>query len=181
MHRRGFGFRRLQPNANIPPALQHAHELMETGNYAEAAAAFEKLAFAAEERSGPRAPFLFLQAGHARLQLKQEIVGMGHLRHGLELFATTGRYHQLYRAGMRVTNELKARGMEKEAQEISRLVHRHTPAIAESPTQRGPDPSRVVLPTHCPACGGPVRSDEVEWIDPVTAECSFCGGSIRTE
>jgi hypothetical protein len=181
MRRRGFGFRRPLANTNIPPVLQHAHELMELGNYAEAAVAFENLAHKAEERNGPRAPFLFLQAGSARIQLKQNAIGMGHLRHGLELFAASGRYHQLYRAGARIIRELKARGMEKEAQEITGLVQRNVPAISESPTQRGPDPSRVVLPTHCPSCGGPVRSDEVEWIDTVTAECSFCGSPIRVE
>ncbi len=179
MHRRGFGFRRSQANANAPLALQEAHELMELGKYAEAAEQFEKLACAAEARSGPRAPFLFLQAGNARIQLGQEVAGMGHLRHGLELLAATGRYHQLYRAGARVINDLKARGLEREAQEISRLIHRHTPAIAESPTQRGPDPGRTILPTHCPACGGPVRQDEVDWIDAQTAECAFCGSPVH--
>jgi hypothetical protein len=181
MHRRGFGFRRPLANPNIPPALQRAHELMELGNYAEAATAFEKLAQTAEKRIGPRAPFLFLQAGSARIQFGQNAVGMGHLRHGLELFIASGRYHQLYRAGTRVIRELKARGMEREAQEISRLVQRNIPAISESPTQRGPDPVQVPLPTHCPSCGGPVRSDEVDWIDAVTAECPFCGSPVRAE
>lgn len=181
MHRRGFGFRRPLANPNIPPALQRAHELMELGNYAEAAVAFETLAQAAEKRTGPRAPFLYLQAGIARIQLKQTAVGMRHLNHGLELFATSGRYHQLYRAGGRIVRELKAHGLEKEAQEIANLVQRHIPAISESPTQRGPDPSRAMLPTHCTSCGGPVRSDEVEWIDANTAECPFCGSPIRTE
>ena len=181
MHRRGFGFRRPPANPNIPPALQRAHELMELGNYAEAAIAFEELAHGAEERMGPRAPFLFLQAGNARIQLKQNAIGLGHLRHGLELFAAAGRYHQLYRAGGRIVRELKAHGLEKEAQEIARLVQRNIPAISESPTQRGPDPGRVALPTHCRSCGGPVRSDEVDWIDAITAECSFCGSPIRAE
>lgn len=178
--RRGFGLRRALSNTN--PALQRAHELMERGNYAEAATAFESLAQAAERRNGPRAPFFYLQAGSARILLKQNAAGMEHFRHGLGLLAASERYHQLYRAGMRVVNELKARGMEKEAQEISRLVHRHTPAIAESPTQRGPDPSKpMLLPTHCPSCGGPVRSDEVDWIDANTAECPFCGSPVRVE
>jgi hypothetical protein len=181
MHRRGFGFRRLPANSNISPALQRAHELMGLGNYTEAAIAFENLAQGAEKRKGPRAPFLFLQAGNARIQLNQNSVGMGHLRHGLEMFSASGRYHQLYRSGGRIIQELKTRGLVKEAQEISRLVHSHIPAISESPTQRGPDPSRVTLPVHCPACGGPVRSDEVDWIDANTAECSFCGSPIRAE
>jgi hypothetical protein len=179
--RRGFGFRRPLAQANIPPALQHAHELMELGSYAEAATAFEALAQAAEGRSGPRAPFLFMQAGRARILLKQNVLGMGHFRHGLELFAKSGRYHQLYRAGTNAVRELKARGLENEAREMASLIQANIPAISESPTQRGPDPARVVLPSHCPFCGGPLRSDEVEWIDPATAECTFCGSPVQTE
>jgi len=181
MHRRGFGFRRPPASPNIPPALQHAHELMGLGNYTEAAAAFEQLAQAAEGRLGPRAPFLFMQAGSARLLLKQTSLGMGHFRHGLELFSKNGRYHQLYRAGAYAIRDLKARGLEKEAQEIASLVQFNIPAISESPTQRGPDPARANLPSHCPFCGGPLRSDEVDWVDAATAECTFCGSPVRVE
>jgi hypothetical protein len=106
---------------------------------------------------------------------------MEHLRHALELFAATGHYHQLYRAGGRIIRELKALGLDKEAQEITGLVQTNIPAISETPTQRGPDPAKVALPTHCHSCGGPVRSDEVDWIDANTAECSFCGSPIRAE
>jgi hypothetical protein len=181
MRRRGFAFGRTNASPNIPPALQHAHELMESGEFQEAAQAFEALAQAAEKRMGPRAPFLFIQAGHARIQLRQNSAGMAHIRHGLDLLASGGRYHQLYRAGNRTMQELKARGMEKEAQEIAGLISNHIPAISESPTQQGPHDSRLRLPTHCPACGGPVRADEVEWIDAHSAECPFCGSPVRTE
>ena len=151
MRRRGFSFGRQAANPNIPVALQHAHELMEGGNYAEAALAFEKLAAAAEQRMGPRAPFLFMQAGRARILLKQIPAGMAHLRHGLE----------------------------KEASEIANLISNHIPAISESPTQRGPDPSRITLPTHCPSCGAAVRPNEIEWLDEFTAECDYCGSPVR--
>jgi hypothetical protein len=179
MHRRGFGLHRPPGIPDIPLALQRANELMERGNYAEAAIAFEKLAQGAEMRMGPRAPFLFVQAGHARIMLKQTAIGVGHFHHGLEMFAASGRYHQLYRVGGRVARDLRMRGLEKEAQEIANLVQSNIPAISESPTQRGPDPARVALPTHCRSCGGPIRSDEVEWIDSVTAECSFCGSPVH--
>ncbi len=53
--RRGFRramIRNAQPN--VPPMLRQAHELMESGRYAEAAEAFEKLARGAETRNHPR-------------------------------------------------------------------------------------------------------------------------------
>ena len=181
MRRRGFAFGRLAANPNIPPDLQRAHELMEGGNYAKAAPAFEELAQAAENRAGPRAPFLFMQAGRARILLGQNPAGMAHLRRGLELFASSGRYSHLYRAGNRAIQDLKARGLEKEALEIAGLIHANIPAISESPTQRGPAPSRIALPSHCPSCGGPVRADEVDWIDSASAECPFCGSPVQAE
>jgi hypothetical protein len=30
-------------------------------------------------------------------------------------------------------------------------------------------------------CGAAVRSDEVDWIDAVTAACAYCGSPVRTE
>jgi hypothetical protein len=181
MRRRGFGFGRQDEHSNLPPALQQAHELMERHDYAQAALAFEQLADAAEKRAGPRAPFLFLQAGRARILLNQNKAGLAHFRHGLGMLASSGRYPQLYRAGNRVAQELKARGLEKEAQEVAGIISSHIPAISESPTQRGPDPSRLILPSHCPSCGGPVRADEADWIDSLSAECPFCGSPVRVE
>jgi len=181
MRRRGFLFGRRPTNPNVPPALQHAHELMELGNFGEAAAAFEQLAASAESRGGPRAPFLFIQAGRARILMNQNSAGLALLRRGFELFAASKRFAQLYRTGNRTILELKSHGLEKEAREIATFIQANIPAIAESPTQRGPDPARVSLPTHCPSCGGPLRSDEVDWIDAQNAECAFCGSPVRAE
>ena len=36
------------------------------------------------------------------------------------------------------------------------------------------------LPAECPNCAGPVRSDEVEWIDAVSAACTYCGSVLHT-
>jgi hypothetical protein len=34
---------------------------------------------------------------------------------------------------------------------------------------------RAALPPSCPACGSPVRPNEVKWLDGNVAECSYCG------
>lgn len=183
MNRRGFGrpFRRgLGGNQQIPPALQHANQLMMNGDYVGAAAAFEDIAGRADARGGPRAPFFFMQAGRARILMGESATGLAHLKHGLTLLADAKRYTQLYRAGTRIVQELEAHGLVKEAQEISALIHTHIPAGAETAANSQPK-AKAVLPTHCPACGGPVRSDEADWIDQVTAECPFCGSPIRAE
>lgn len=163
----------------ISPALRRAHEMMSMGEYAQAAMTFEQLAHAAEMRDGPRAPYLYFQAGRARMLNNQPAAALPHLKHGLELLINSGRYNQLYKAGQRITQELKLRGLEREAREIADLVGASVPALADMPTERGPDVAKVLLPTHCESCGGPIRSTEVEWLDARTAECPYCGSPVR--
>jgi hypothetical protein len=183
MRRRGFrGLRPLHRlrrgfSPDIPPALQRANDLMASGDYPAAAAAFEKLAQGAEARHGPRAPHLYLRAGHACLLNAQVPLAMGHFEHGLSLLAASGHLRVLQRAGWRVVQQLKERGLDQEAQQIEARLNSLLPAgfTTEAPATGG----RVTLPTHCPGCGGPVRPDEVAWLDESTAECSYCGSPIR--
>lgn len=163
----------------VSPALRRAHEMMSMGEYAQAAMAFEQLAHAAEMRDGQRAPYLLFQAGRARILNNQPAAAMPHLKRGLELFIASRRYNHLQKAGQRIAQELKLRGLEREAREIAALVGASIPAIADMPTERGPDMAKALLPTHCEACGGPIRSPEVEWLDARTAECPYCGSPVR--
>jgi hypothetical protein len=180
-HRFGLLFRSVFGEAPlILPALQHAHRLMAMRDYQGAATAFEDLARRAERQGGPRAPFFFLQAGHAHIQRGKFATGVTHFKHGLTLLAAARRYSLLYHAGAHIVRELNARGLEKEAQEVSALIQSHRPAMAEMPTERLPA-TKPVLPIVCPACGGPLRSDELDWIDERTAECPFCGSPVRAE
>ena len=181
MRRRGFGFGKQFGHPEIAPALQHAHELMELGRYAEAALAFEQLADGAEKRQGPRAPFLFIRAGHARMLLNQNDACMANFRHGLDLLATTGAQLEYYRAGNRISRELGAHRFEKEALAIADLMRSNTNTASPRNIEPAPGPARGMLPTNCPACGGPLRSDKIEWIDPHSAECPFCGSSVRAQ
>lgn len=178
--RRSFDRLFQQPiSQDTSPALRRAHEMMSMGEYARAAVAFEQLAHASEARDGQRAPYLLFQAGRARMLNNQPAAAMPHLKHGLELLIASGRYNQLYKAGHRIAQELKLRGLEREAREVAALVGSSVPAIADMPTERGPDMARVILPSHCESCGGPIRSPEVEWLDARSAECPYCGGAVQ--
>lgn len=182
--RRRFGRLLRQNNSDetplVSPALQRANQLMSAGDYPAAAAAFEDLAKRAEGRSGPRAPFFFLQAGRAYMLMNQYEKCLTHFKHGLNLLIASQRFTQLYRAGTHIVQELKGRGRDAEAREIAGLVHSNTLAISETATQQLPS-EKLTLPTHCPSCGGPLRSDEADWIDDLTAECPFCGSPVRAE
>ena len=179
--RRRFG-RLLRQNTNeaslTPPALQRANQLMAAGDYPAAAAAFEELGKRASGRGGRHAPFFFLQAGRAQMMMNEYKKCMGHYIHGLNLLIDAQRYTQLYRAGSNIVQELQSRGREIEAREIAGMIHSNTLAISETATQQLPS-DKLALPTHCPSCGGPLRSDEAEWIDDLTAECLFCGSPVR--
>jgi hypothetical protein len=59
------------------------------------------------------------------------------------------------------------------------------PETAETPPQPAAAPQSPVLehhaellPTVCPRCGGPIRSHEVKWSGPQSADCPFCGANL---
>ncbi len=163
----------------VPPVLQEANFNFDKGEYGRAAELYERIAQAADARGGPRAPILHLQAGRSRVYAGQTALGMTSLKRGLELFAQRGQLHKLQNAGTRVVTELKERGLANEAAEIEALLKGIAPSM---PAMADHAPAkRPVLPTHCPSCGAPLRPDEVEWLDEVTAECGYCGSPVREE
>ncbi len=180
--RRGLMRQAMRPAPVVPPMLQRAHQLMAAGNYAAAAEAFEGLARAGEARQHPKTAQMYLQAGRARILAGQKEVGFGHLKTGLGLMARTGQHGQLVHMGNRVVTELNEHGMTAEATEIANWLKTSLPAAPAGMAAATSTPAKKpVLPTHCPGCGGPVRADDVEWLDDVTAECNWCGSPMRAE
>lgn len=168
-----------QGTPSVPPALQNAQRLMETGQFAEAALAFYDLAKKAEDRFPQRAPFLYFEAGRSAVLSGDNKKGVTHFRSGFTLLSTQQRYHRLRKAGARIVTELRERGLNAEADEVESVLGNNNQASAEKEapvTQK-----RAILPTHCPSCGAAVRPDEVEWLDELTAECDYCGSPVRAE
>jgi hypothetical protein len=179
--RRGFGRplrRAFAPD--IPPLLRRANQLLSAGSYAEASSAFEQLARAAEARGGPRAAFFHIQAGRAQVLAGQVAEGVEQLERGLGLFATRGQQFKAANVGMRIIQELNARGLKKEAGQVTDYLRELFPEFGERPTEAAPA-KRPPLPTHCPACGAPLRPDEVEWVDDRAAMCEYCGSPVHGE
>ncbi len=171
--------RRMARQEDIPPALQQANKMMANGDYKNAAKSFHTLANGAEERFPHRAPFLYIEAGRAAILGGETKPGMADLRRGLTILSTQRRYNRVQILGQRIVNELQARGLNAEAEEIASLISGNLPNIS---TNEKPAPEkRPILPTHCPSCGAVVKTDEVEWMDEITAECSYCGSPIRNE
>jgi hypothetical protein len=164
----------------VPPVLQEANFVFGKGEYGRAAQLFERIAQAADARGGGRAPLFHLQAGRARILAGQTSLGMPSLKRGLELLAQRGKFPRLRKAGTRVVAELNEHGLQNEAAEIETWLKSVLPSMPSFDSREGPS-IKPVLPTHCPSCGAAVRSDEVEWLDDVTAECAYCGSPLREE
>ena len=163
---------------NVPPVLQEANFAFDKGEYGRAGELFEKIAQAADGRNGPRAPIFHLQAGRARILAGQVRLGMPSLKRGLELLAQRGQWQRAQQAAERVIGELSARDLKEEANEIEAFLQTLSPSMPARNLPSSPA-KRPTLPTHCPSCGAALRSDEVEWLDDVTAECAYCGSPVR--
>ena len=172
---------RTRPGRRAPRELILANQMMESGDFAGAAAQFERMAQGAEVGGGGRPlPHFYLQAGRARLLAGHNKAGLAHLKRGLSLFVERGEWIHLHRAGDRIVVELRERGLSGEAQQISEFLKASLPSSFSAPQLDAPV-RKPVLPTHCPACGGGIRPDEVDWLDEITAECAYCGSPVREE
>jgi len=174
-------FPRRPPMRRAHPALRalrQAHRLMETGQYAQAYPILKRLADGAAERGMlVRAAQLYLQAGHARLKMGSGSDAAALARQAIETLVRAGRAERANALLARAIQALKDAGYHDEA------VGLRAEVAALTGESRVPAPSvrRGVLPTKCPSCNGPVRPDEVEWIDERTAECAYCGSVVQTE
>jgi hypothetical protein len=150
--------------------------------YAEAAELFERLAQSAKRRNMIRqAPKLYLQAGKGFLLAGKKQIGMDRIREGLRLLADAERWGMLSSSGKRVVGELKQEGYSDLAKDVEAWLSRTLPEDFEEAVLPFPGRRSSLLPLQCPSCGGPIRSDEVEWADAQTAICAYCGSGVREE
>jgi hypothetical protein len=134
----------------------------------------------AEMRGGPNAGRFALRAGEAYIWAGDVQAGMTRINAGLNALIAAGNLAALSRIGPRVVRELTDRGLTAEAGEVTSLLRQHLPDISAAPSAPGPA-GRAALPTNCPGCGAPLRPDDVEWRDAVTAECDYCGSLIQAD
>jgi len=180
----------LRPGVHPPqrkpvhPLLRKAHELFANGNYLDAAELFVKLGEGAVARNMPRAPHLFLQAGRSYLLAGVYEKAIEYSRHGLNLFLEKERWHELKRFGDRVVVELKEHNLDDEANLIQSWLIESIPESFEVSSGKfslNESKKDIHLPLVCPSCGGAINPLEVEWVDDITAVCSFCGNMVRGE
>lgn len=162
---------------DIPPVLRQAHQLLAEGQYPEAATTYEELARGAHSRGLPQEAQLLITAGHCRLQLNQIDLAMSDFRQGFSLLSLLGRQNHLQQTIMRFGLEMTNKGYSLEAKEIISMLSGVFPGSQKNEKSIRQKTS-LFLPPICPACGGSLRSDEVEWIDEQSAECCWCGSTV---
>lgn len=158
--------------------LKRAHFLMSQGQSAEAAAIFQDLAQRAERHQMPRSAHLFLQAGWALIVSSETDRGMDLLRRGMRGIFSLGQPERATAAARRILTGLRQRGLTAEAASFETEVKEMFPSVDLTPRAPSALPH---LPAKCPYCGGSVRSDEVEWIDDMTAVCDYCSSTLEKE
>lgn len=161
--------------------LQNANRLMASGQPGKAAEIFLQLAREFQATQHPRkSANLHAQAAHAFADAGEETQALQQAQVALRFFI---RLQMLPRAAQfygNIRNKLNQKGMSGSSTELEKEfggMLAHIPARSMGVAQQRP----LHLPTSCPKCGAPLRADEVEWVDAMTASCSFCGSVVARE
>ncbi|MFO7836942.1 MAG: hypothetical protein R6V83_09815 [Candidatus Thorarchaeota archaeon] len=49
----------------------------------------------------------------------------------------------------------------------------------DSTRSDGSSMQTVRLPERCPSCGASLSHETIDWVGPLEAKCSYCGGTVR--
>jgi hypothetical protein len=158
--------------------LARANQLVAGNNPAEAAPLFAELSHELEASRPRRAANLHARAAHAYADAGNEQLALVQARAGLTLFI---QYRMINRAPVffaNITRKFNNKGMKNAAGALQNEFGKRIGSLPSSPPQASA--KRGLLPTNCPKCGAPVHGDDATWVDDQTAECDYCGASIRT-
>ena len=191
MFRRGplrpHGFRRLMRAGGLlgerpRQMVRQANALEASGQFKDAAQLFAQLADGAAQNGMPdRAGNLSLQAARCFIEAGDTANGVSRVRQGIQWLQTAGRDHRAERALTQAVTALRARKLNAEADALMKEFA-GVAAQAEAETQAEPEAAHHGhLPPKCPNCGGPMRVDDADWIDDMTAECPYCGTPVKAE
>ena len=172
-------FRRSGPAKQISPAelaLIKARRYLRNGRFAQAGMILSGLAREAEhlERRKVAAEF-HSRAAHCFVDGGAEQTGLSEAQAALRVFTNLGMEERRERFLNNISRKFKIHSMPAAVGSLRIEFGR-----AESRQAEMPEPlPNLRLPVMCPQCGGPMRSDEVEWIDQHSAECNYCGGVVQ--
>jgi hypothetical protein len=162
--------------------LNQANQLRASGQCEPAALLFEQLAAGMESTGHPRRAANFhAQAAHSFVDAKEPVRSLTHARRALDLFLQFQMVRRIPVFYTNITRHMRNKGLTAAADQIvkeyaAKVSSFPLPVQPSQSNQAGPRP---ILPSSCPKCGAPVRSDEIEWIDDHSAECIYCGTTLQ--
>lgn len=170
------------PSGQRPAALQmlrRANRLMERGQYEQAYPLLKRLADGAARNGMPvRAANLYVRAARARLEMGSAPDALDLAQRVIQLLIGAGQAERLHALGPRLVQAFEERGHHEQAITLRAEI---TALLGSVSAAAAPTAPRATLPAQCPSCSGPVRADQVTWIDAQSAECAYCGSTIRAE
>jgi hypothetical protein len=158
--------------------LQSANRLMETERYEQAYPLLKRLADRAAEHGMPiRAANLYLRAARARLEMGSAPDALQLAQRAIALLNQAGRTERLRQLLPVLIDDLEKRGYHEQAVGLRAEMT----ALTGSRASAKPQTEKGSLPPKCPACNGPVRAGEIDWIDERTAQCPYCGTTMQAQ
>ncbi len=123
----------------------------------------------------------FVLAGQSYLLAGQHAEGVADLQRSVLAAVRFGQLPRLTAASTRIAAELRASGFGQEADAFLGMLgsagQKPLPAeLSAVPVHPPPRP-----PTKCPSCGGTIHPGEVEWVDPHSIACDYCGSVVQAE
>jgi hypothetical protein len=161
--------------------LRRAHNLMASGQYAQAYPLLLRLADVAAERGMPvRAAHLYLRAAHARLGMGGAEDAFDLARRAIRLLLDAGQEARLHGLVPRMVEAFQRNGYPAQAVALRAEAR----SLLAGTNRAAPPRPQDWLPARCPSCNAPVHDDEVTWTGgrgrPV-AECAYCGTALGTQ
>lgn len=171
---------RIGPRQILIRELEQAHHLLNNGHPDQAARIFARLAHKSIEHGRPRmAANLHTQAAMAWLSASAVERANHQAQKALVLFNEFGMRNEARIFKRRFDQHLKNKShnavKESSSPESDSAAHLEPFENVEPQNSQ-----RHELPAECEQCGGPVRSDKVEWVDPVSAVCLYCGAILKS-
>ena len=178
-------FSRQGPLAALTPAqmnaLRQVNQQAANGKAIEAAGMVTQLAQQMENTNHPRRAANFhAQAAHLYADGNEPLQSLAHAQAALRLFIQYQMVNRTPRFYTNITQKMHNRNMLAAAGQLEKEFGGLVEAMP-APVQPAGQANRGRLPSSCPQCGAPARSDEVDWIDNTSAECGFCGAVIQTQ
>jgi tetratricopeptide (TPR) repeat protein len=161
--------------------VREAQALMAQSRFEDAAKLFSQLSDEAAQRGMIRpAGYLAMQAARAFAQAGKGDEALAQAKRALDIMLNAGTRSamQAARAMPRAITFLRGQGFAAQANALEQEATKRLAKVGLT-LQAMPMGAGRSLPATCPQCAGSLRSDDAEWIDATSAECPWCGSTVK--